>query len=171
MTPLHLLLSLAALLALEAARGAETTTVAAELSPGCIELRDQFDSEQKLCFPSPTVTLLAIADKKGSEQIAGWVQPVRRQFGERVDIRGVADVSSVPGPLRGLVRKRFQRLQNYPVMMDWSGNVSRTLAYVPGQVNILLLDQQGRLLSRWAGDATEASVREICEHIQKMLKR
>ena len=46
-------------------------------APASIELRDQYDAQQRLTFPTPNVVVLTIADKKGSEQIDGWVAALK----------------------------------------------------------------------------------------------
>jgi hypothetical protein len=130
-------------------------------APSLIELNDQFDSPQKLSFPATNITLLTIADKKGSEQIAGWIAPLKHRFGRRIDIRGIADVSPVPRMLRGLVRMNFKRTFTYPVMMDWSGNVVNAFTYVPDEANVLVLDRRGRIISRLSGKANEKAVHDL----------
>jgi hypothetical protein len=138
-------------------------------APALISLRDQFDAPQKLSFPSANLTVLTIADRKGADQIAGWVTPLQRQFGTRIDIRGVADVSKVPHALQSLVRVRFQKLLTYPVMMDWSGEVVGALTYVPNKANVLVLDGSGRILRRVSGIADDKAVQDMCATITKAL--
>ena len=138
-------------------------------APSSIELRDQFDAPQTLSFPATNVTLLTIADKKGSEQIAGWVAPLKQRFGKRIDIRGLADVSTVPRPLRGMVRMKFQKLHTYPVMMDWSGEAVKAFTYVPDKANVLLLDERGQILKRISGEANPKAVQELCDAIDRAL--
>ena len=130
-------------------------------APACIELNDQFDVPQKLSFPTTNITFLIIADHTGSEQIAGWVAPVKQRFGTRVDIRGIADVSPVPRFLRGMIRKQFKKAQSYPVMLDWSGDAVKAFTYVEDEANVLVLDGHGRILKRLAGVADDASIREL----------
>jgi len=138
-------------------------------APACIQLRDQFNALQKLSFPTTNLTLLTIADRKGSKQIPGWVKPVTERFGRRVEICGIADMSSVPRPLRGLVRTQFRALQSYPVMLDWTGDAVHAFAYQPGQADILLLDQDGKILYRTRGQAAEQSVQDLCNVIGQAL--
>ena len=138
-------------------------------APSLIELHDQFDAPQTLSFPATNVTLLTIADKKGSEQIAGWVTPLKQRFGKRIDIRGLADVSTVPRPLRGIVRRKFQRLQTYPVMLDWSGDVVKAFTYVPDNANVLVLDAHGQILKRISGEANPKAVQDLCAAIDRAL--
>lgn len=139
-------------------------------APACIELKDQFDVPQKLSFPTTNITLLTIADHRGSEQIAGWVTPVKQRFGARVDIRGLADVSPAPRFLRGMIRKQFQKAQSYPVMLDWSGDAVKAFTYESDKANVLVLDGRGRILKRLAGAADENSVREVCAVLEAALK-
>lgn len=138
-------------------------------APARIELRDQYDAPQILLFPTTNITLLTIADKKGSEQIAGWVAPVKKQFARRVDIRGLADVSAVPWPLRALVRREFRKSQSYPVMLDWSGDVVKSFAYEPDKANVLLLDARGKILKRFSGAADAAAVQDLSAAIDSAL--
>jgi hypothetical protein len=130
-------------------------------APSSIELRDQFDAPQTLSFPATNVTLLTIADKKGAEQVAGWITPLKQRFGKRIDIRGLADVSTVPRPLRSLVRTKFKNVHTYPVMMDWSGETVRAFTYVPEKANLLVLDRRGQILKRISGDANPKAVQEL----------
>ena len=138
-------------------------------APSSIELHDQFDAPQTLSFPTTNVTLLTIADKKGSEQIAGWVTPLKQRFGKRIDIRGLADVSTVPRPFRGMVRKNFQRLQTHPVMLDWSGEVVKAFTYMPDNANVLVLDARGQILKRISGEVNPKAVQDLCAAIDRAL--
>lgn len=138
-------------------------------APAILELRDQFDVPQSLSFPTNHITLLVMADRKGHDQIAAWVSPMKQRFGERIDIRGIADVSNVPGPLRGLVRKKFQQSQRYPVMMDWHGEACKAFTYERGQANVFVLDRSGEVLKRVNGSAQEVFVAEISALIEQRL--
>ena len=138
-------------------------------APSSIELHDQFDAPQTLSFPATNVTLLTIADKKGSEQITGWITPLKQRFGKRIDIRGLADVSTVPRPLRGMIRMKFQRLKSYPIMLDWSGEAVKAFTYVPDRANVLVLDARGQILKRISGEANPKSVQDLCAAIDRAL--
>ena len=138
-------------------------------APSSIELHDQFGAPQTLSFPATNVTLLTIADKKGSEQIASWVAPLKQRFGKRIDIRGLADVSTVPRPLRGMIRRKFQKFQTYPVMMDWSGEAVKAFTYVPDKANVLVLDGRGQILQRISGEANPKAVQDLCAAIDRAL--
>jgi hypothetical protein len=145
------------------------TAVIPTHAPAMLMLRDQFDAPQTLAFPTTNITLLTIADRTGSAQLAGWIAPVKQRFGKRIDIRGIADVSPVPRLLRSLVRKKFREIQTYPVMMDWTGDAVKAFTYVPDQANVLVLDGRGQILLRASGPATERAVQELCAAIDAAL--
>jgi hypothetical protein len=148
---------------------AEDRAVRTTSAPARIELRDQFNSPRTLTFPTTQLTLLTIANKKGSEQIAGWVAPVMQRFGGRIDVCGIADVSNVPGPLRGMVRKAFQRSQSYPVLMDWTGDVVKQFGYAPGEAEIYVLDRDGRILQRHRGEINPRAAEGVFDEIEQAL--
>lgn len=143
------------------ALGMPVAAIAAEASPaalakvGALELRDQFDAPQRLVFPTTNVTVLTVADKKGSEQMDGWINAVKARFAGRVEIRGLADVRGVPKLFQGRLRAKFQETRKYPVMMDWSGETCNRLGCVTGSANILVLGSDGTILHRFAGPAVE----------------
>jgi hypothetical protein len=130
------------------------TTPAARQAPALLVLHDQYDAPQTLAFPTTNITFLTIADRTGSAQLAGWIAPVKQRFGERIEIRGIADMSTVPRLLRGLVRRKFRELEVYPVMMDWTGDAVKAFTAVPERANVLVLDQRGRIVWRCDGPAS-----------------
>lgn len=130
-------------------------------APASIELRDQYDAPQRLTFPATNVVVLTIADKKGSEQIDGWVTALKARYAGRIELRGLAEVSGVPSLLRGKVRRKFQETRTYPVMMDWSGGVCGQLGFQPGLANLLVIARDGTIHARVAGPAREPALKEL----------
>lgn len=140
-------------------------------APARIELRDQFEVLRVLVFPTTNLTLLTIADKEGSAQLAAWVTPLKERFPNGLVIEGIADVSAVPRPLRGMVRRQFKKAQSHSVMLDWSGQTTKQFAIAPNQANVLLVDRNGSILKRLAGKATDAAIKELCETIEQNLTK
>ena len=130
-------------------------------APASIELRDQYDAPQRLTFPATNVVVLTIADKKGSEQIDGWVAALKARYAGRIELRGLADVGGVPGLFRGKVRKKFQETRTYPVMMDWSGKVCSQIGYQADLANVLVIAGDGSIHARAAGSAREPVLKEV----------
>ena len=130
-------------------------------APASLELRDQYDAPQRLAFPATNVVVLTIADKKGSEQIDGWVTAIKARYGGRIELRGLADVGGVPGFLHGKVRKKFQETRPYPVMMDWSGDVCSQFGFQPGLANVLVMARDGNIQTSFAGPAREPALERV----------
>ena len=130
-------------------------------APDSIELRDQYDAPQRLAFPAANIVVLTIADKKGSEQIDGWVAALKSRYAGRIELRGLANVGGVPGFLRGKVRKKFQETRTYPVMMDWSGKVCAQFGFQPGMANVLVIARDGNIHARVAGSAREPALKQL----------
>ena len=148
--------------------GGEATKAPAH-APATLELRDQYDAPQRLAFPATNVVVLTIADKKGSEQIDGWVAALKAHYSGRIELRGLADVGGVPGFLRGRVRKKFQETRTYPVMMDWSGKVCAKFGFEPGLANVLVIARDGNIHARAAGPAREPALKELSAAIDAAL--
>lgn len=140
--------------------GANGASKEAPKIPQRIELGDQYDAIHLVSFPATNVIFLTIADRKGSEQIAGWISALKGRPQMPVDIRGLADVGGVPGFLRGRIRKRFQETIQYPVMMDWSGKVCAQFNYVPDQANVFIIDRNGSLVGHFSGKTNSVSLKE-----------
>jgi hypothetical protein len=137
--------------------------------PQRLELSDQYDTKHVVSFPTTNVIFLTIADRKGSEQIAGWITALKARPEMPVDICGLADVGGVPGFLRGRIRKRFQETILYPVMMDWSGKVCAQFKYVPDQANVFIIDRNGSLVGHFSGKTNAASLKEAFIALDKAL--
>ncbi len=138
-------------------------------APACIQLRDQFDSPQKLAFPTTNLTILTIADKKGSSQVDAWIAALKPRCSGGIAIRGLADVGGAPDFVQGRIRQGFQESRKYPVMLDWSGKVCAQFGYKKDEANILVLDRNGRIQARFTGIATAAAVAEVDMVLDKLL--
>lgn len=153
-------------------------TDAASQSPGApsyskapsFQLEDQHGQTHSYQFPRERVSLLAFGDWQGSEQIEGWISPLYRRYEKRIEILGVADVSAVPTPLRGLVRRGFRSKLDYPVMLDWSGEVSKSYGYRRGEANIFLVDRRGHIVLIKIGKANAPDLDRIYQTVDKLLQ-
>ncbi len=139
-------------------RAAQEPASGSTNAPSCIELRDQFDTLQRLSFPAAKVTVLTIADRKGSEEVDGWIAALKPGYAGRVDFRGLANVAGVPGLFQGRLRKKFQETRKYPVMMDWSGAACAQFGYQREVANLLVIDRDGLIRTRINGGASHAAV-------------
>lgn len=133
------------------------------------ELNDQFNKRHAYVFPKDNVTVLLFADYKGHTQLEPWIRALYDRYGEGINLDGVADLSAVPGFLRGIVRNTFRKQLNYPVMLDWQGTVAHRYAYQKGLANLLLIDRQGEIKLRLSGAATNSKLQLVGRYIDALL--
>ncbi len=133
------------------------------------ELKDQYENTQAFKFPKQKVSVLVLGDRKGSEQIEGWVRPLYNRYQNKIDQNGVAVLSSVPSFMRGIVRKIFKNKVKYSVLLDWSGDVSRAYEYKGGKANLVIIDREGKIRFRVEGPASEQELARVYAQIDKLL--
>ena len=137
-------------------------------APARTELKDQYNVAQALVFPAPKRILLTVADRKGSDQIDGWIQGLKGRYSDKVDFRGLADCGGAPGFVHGMIRKKFQEVRKYPVMLDWSGKVCSQVGYKKGVANVLLIDRDGSIRARFTGEASETGLRDASAELDRL---
>jgi len=162
-----ILLSPALLIASESATNAPAAT-ATNLCPQ-FTLQDQFEQTHAFTFPQTKPVVLTVADKKGSEGIKDWAHPLAETFGDKIIITGLADMSTVPSPLRGLVRSKFKKVITYPVMLDWHGQASQSFNYSKGSANVYLIATNGTILHHLTGKANEEQLKQLTAWIEREL--
>lgn len=135
------------------------------------ELRDQFGQLHTYSFPRDRISVLAFADRKGSDQLEAWIRPLYEKYGEAVDIRGVARLRGVPSFAQGLVRRLFRRHMPWPVLMDWTGNVSEDYAFEARRANLVIVDRDGRIAHRVAGEASAQRLDDFFARVDRLLAR
>ena len=145
-----LLASLSLAVAEERASGVSTNLTRVE----DFVLDDQFKNPSTQAFPKERVSIYALADRKGSDQLEDWITPFYTRYEDRVDICGVANMKGLPKMLRPMLRRIFKKQIDYPVMMDWTGDVCAAFDYEAGVADIFVVDRAGRVVHRISGEAT-----------------
>jgi hypothetical protein len=82
-------------------------------SLGNFEITDQEANKRTYRFPKTKVTVMTIADQKGGDQLAPWIQRVYDRFLNQIDIDGVADVSMIPKLFQPILREAFKKRLAY----------------------------------------------------------
>lgn len=129
-------------------------------------LVDQHGVTNHFTLPRTNLSFIVWADQKGSDQLEKWIQPVHDRHGGAVAILGVADLGAVPGLLRPMVRRAFVKNVTHPVLLDWTGGVTKLFRPVPKVANIYLVRTNGAVLAHWSGAATKAQLEEVTEKIK-----
>jgi hypothetical protein len=135
------------------------------------QLTDQHGSEHRLTFPRDKLLLLAVADRRGAEEIDGWVTPLRQLHSPGFDILGIAQLDPVPKPFRGRVVRQLERRYSYPLLLDWEGQVARSLFCVKNQANVFLLDRHGQVIHRQEGPVSQGQLDQLRAAIDRELAR
>jgi len=133
------------------------------------ELTDQNLKTRSYRFPKSKVTVMTVADHKGSGQLAPWIQRLHDRYENRIDIDGVADVSMIPRPFHGVFRDAFRKQLTRSVMLDWSGAVVRQFDYDKGVANLYVINREGRLLKQFTGPVSDDAERELTREIDRAL--
>ena len=140
-----------------------------ELKIRAFELKDQHDRAHLFSFPRTNLAVVVVADQRGSGQLENWIRPIHEQFGKSVAIAGVADVSTVPPGLRGMVQRAFVKKLDYPVMLDWRGDVVRQFAPAKNQANIYVLTTNGAVAKYLSGKAEPQKLQDLERYLRQVL--
>ncbi len=132
-------------------------------------LSDQHGATREYRFPKRKVTLMTLADWKGSEQLEPWIQRIHDRYGKRIDIDGVADMSAVPKPLRAMVQGAFGKKLTYSVMLDWAGPVVRQFPAKSGVANVYVIDRSGRIVAHRSGKVNDVEARALFTEIDRAI--
>lgn len=133
-------------------------------------LADQFGAEHQVEFPRDRPVLLVVGDRRGSEEVGGWVPPLRERWAHGADIVGVADVSAVPGFLRGRVTAGIRReLSAWPLLLDFEGQVTAGLPCVRRAANVFLISTNGAIAAAASGPADPAKLAALAAQVDTIV--
>jgi hypothetical protein len=133
-------------------------------------LADQHSVSRTYQFPKSKVTVITVADHKGSDQLAPWIERLYSRYEKRIDIDGVADVSMIPKPFQPIFRAAFKKQLTYSVMLDWQGSVVNQFAYRKGVANLYVIDRAGRILKQITGPVTDSGFEELTREVDRAIK-
>lgn len=133
------------------------------------ELTDQDARKRTYQFPKAKVTVMTVADHKGSEQLESWIQRIHDRYKKRIDIDGIADVSMIPKPFHSMFREAFRKQLTRSVMLDWDGAAVKQFGYAKGVANIYVVARTGRIVKQMSGPASEAGADELFGAIDRMI--
>ena len=150
-------------------RGGAAATAARDARAMDFELRDQFGKALAYRFPKERVSVLTFGDRKGSTQIEGWVRPVFERYGDRVDLHGVAVLTSIPSLFHGYARRQFRKQVKYPVLLDFKGDVARGYGYEKDRANVIVIAPDGRVVLKLTGAATAAGLSRVYAEVDRLL--
>ena len=110
--------------------------------------------------------LYVLSDRSGYEYSENWTEPLVKKFGDRLTFVPVADVRSVPGFLKGLIRSKFEDEFKYPILMDWDGILIEAFSMVEDVPNLVLTNESGVVVYSTHGKGTVQQVNQLARQIE-----
>lgn len=141
-----------------------------KVKAAAFELEDQFGKKLAIKFPSEKITVLVFGDRGGAEQIEGWVRPLYGKYTDKIEIHGIAELSAVPWIAKGVVRGTIKSRSKTPVMLDWSGKVSKDYGSQGEKANLFVVSKDGYILAEKRGAATAAELADLHKVIDGVLE-
>ncbi len=135
------------------------------------DLTDQDAKPRAYRFPKTKITVMTVADHKGSDQLAPWIQRIYDRYEKRIDIDGIADVSMIAKPFQAMFREAFRKQLTRSVMLDWDGSVVKQFGYTKGVANLYVIDRRGRIVKEFSGPVTDAAERELTREIDRVISK
>lgn len=163
------LVCIIAMLWLEVPSSLATSTAPPQPQASAFTLQDQHRVTHRYQFPRPKISVLIFADYAGSSQLENWIRPIYDRYQDTIAIDGVAELSSVPKLIRGMVRIAFRKRITWPVMLDWAGTVSTDYHYQKGEANLFFIAPNGRILVKVIGAINDAKLQRVQSTIDRQL--
>lgn len=132
-------------------------------------LRDQYGQLHTHTYPRPQVSVLIFADREGSSQLEDWVRPLYTRYLDAIEIQGVAKLHGVPGFMKPMVRMLFRQGIDYPVLLDWTGQVCNQYVYEARVANVRVMGPDGVLIHQVNGKASEELLQQCFRIIDRCL--
>jgi hypothetical protein len=131
-------------------------------------LTDQDGRARTIDYPRDKVSVFVIADHKGSSEIAGWITPLYQRYQQRCRDRRHRGVTGIPRCFRDCFRREFKKRLAFPVMLDWTGDVSRSMGYENNRAQLLVVSRSGRVALTKSGPAHEQALAEVIGAIDRL---
>ncbi|MBL9136343.1 MAG: hypothetical protein JNK85_10770 [Verrucomicrobiales bacterium] len=143
---------------------ADATPKKVELSS--FELADQFGTSHRYEFPRQKPLVLLVGDRKGSEDIDGWITPLKQHFSATADIAGIADVRGVPRFLRDRITAAIKKSRPVAVMLDYEGTVTDLLPCERKVANVFVFSPRGTLIEAVSGSVDDGRLATLRRAIE-----
>jgi len=114
-------------------------------------LPDQYGTNHAFAFPRKRPLILLVGDRRGSEEIDPWIEPLKSRWMPIADIAGIADVQGAPRFLRGRITDAIRKTRTKPLLLDFEGKVTETLALKKKTANVFVVSPEGTVLAHVAG--------------------
>jgi len=133
-------------------------------------LRDQHDNTHYWTSFKGKPTIIILSDRAGSDFVDNWVKPLQKALGSKVKFVPVAEVSSAPGFVHGMIRSGIRDKYNYPLYLDWEGDTYRYYQCKAEVPNLYFVGSDEKIAITTAGKGTKNEVTTFIENVEKLLE-
>lgn len=134
-------------------------------------IEDQFEHEWKSSSFKGTITVYVLSGRDGHEYSENWTRTLIPRFrSSPVTFVPVADVQTVPGFLKGLIRGKFKDNFKYSVLLDWEGTLITAFQMVEGYPNFVIVGKDGVVRHTTHGTGTKQQVDAFATRLQQVLE-
>ena len=134
-------------------------------------LEDQYGNEHKSVNIQGKRQLLFLADRSGSDFTSNWTKVLEPLYRNTIEFVAFADVSSVPGFLKGFIKGKFKDSYSNPILMDWEGKLFEYYNCPEGIPTIVFIDNKGIIRYKISGNGTSSELQMLNEVISQHLSK
>lgn len=134
-------------------------------------LEDQYGNEHKSVNIQGKRQLLFLADRSGSDFTSNWTKVLEPLYRNTIEFVAFADVSSVPGFLKGFIKGKFKDSYSNPILMDWEGKLFEYYNCPEGIPTIVFIDNKGIIRYKISGKGTSTELQMLNEVISQHLSK
>ena len=134
-------------------------------------LEDQYGNEHKSVNIQGKRQLLFLAYRSGSDFTSNWTKVLEPLYRNTIEFVAFADVSSVPGFLKGFIKGKFKDSYSNPILMDWEGKLFEYYNCPEGIPTIVFIDNKGIIRYKISGKGTSSELQMLNEVISQHLSK
>lgn len=131
-------------------------------------IADQHERTWKRSDFSTKPVLYVLCDRDAYDYVDNWTDELVPAYRTKIHFVPVADVRGVPGLMKGYVRGRFRDEFSYPILMDWEGELSRTLGLKKGYPTLVVTRADGTVTYQAWGKGSRNQVGRLKKKLDEV---
>jgi predicted transcriptional regulator len=125
------------------------------------EVHDQFDKVYTDKDYNGEILIIVASDKEGSKYNPLWSEAIQADLKEKgifenVHMVGIAHLKGIPFFLKSFIKGKFPKDHEDSILMDWKGIFAKAYHFDAHVSNILVFDQNGKLVLKTHGEEIES---------------
>lgn len=134
-------------------------------------IEDQFEKKWTKTDYTGKVALYIVCDRKGYDYADNWTSKLVPKYKSQIHFVPIADVSPVPGFMKGYVRGQFKDKFSFSVLLDWQGVLVKAFNMEEGFPTLIVADKNGVVKYRGWGKGSESQIKRLQEKIDELLAK